>query len=142
MTIDTILEADIPAAFWTVPYDGARFGTPEFGEGANCQAFAYALLRRFGLAISDFRSSDLWNDTVETETVSELAPLDLLLFNGTADPYGAHIGVYLGEGRVIHLSRRVGKPTVWPFERFASEAGYEVFIGAKRACLSAATGSS
>ena len=91
------------------------------------------MLRHFGRAISDFRSSTLWEDTRETVRVTGvLQPLDLLLFNPTADPYGAHIGVWLGEGRVIHLSKRVGIPVVWPLERFARERGYEILIGAKR----------
>src|SRR3954471_23808362 len=130
--VEAIADGDIPAAFWVVPYNAERFGAREIAAGANCQAFAYALLRHFGRDISDLRSSDLWEDTRETERVAELAPLDLVLFNRTADPYGAHVGVYLGAGRVIHLARRVGRPAVWPLERFACESGYEVFIGAKR----------
>lgn len=139
---EAIAEADIPAAFWSAPYRGECFSAVDIAAGANCQAFAYALLRHFGRPISDFRSSDLWNDTSETERVTDLAPLDLLLFNATADAYGAHVGVHLGEGRVIHLSQRVGKPAIWPLERFAHEPGYEVFIGAKRVRPCAATGSS
>jgi cell wall-associated NlpC family hydrolase len=138
---EVIADGDVPAAFWHVPYDAECFGVRDVAAGANCQAFAYALLRHFGRDVSDFRSSDLWEDTRETERVADLAPLDLVLFNRTADPYGAHVGVYLGGGRVIHLSQRVGKPAVWPIERFAREPGYEVFIGAKRV-RRAATGSS
>src|SRR5258707_14616877 len=85
---DPIADSDVPAAFWRVPYDAERFGVRDVAAGANCQAFAYALLRHFGRDVSDFRSSDLWEDTRETERVAELAPLDLLLFNRTADPYG------------------------------------------------------
>ena len=93
-----------------MPYRGECFPARDIAAGANCQAFAYALLRHFGGAISDFRSSDLWDDVRETERVRDLEPLDLLLFNRTADPYGAHVGVWLGEGRVIHLAKRVGLP--------------------------------
>ena len=125
-----------------MPYRGACFPVSDIASGANCQAFAYALLRHFGRAISDFRSSDLWDDASETERVRDLEPLDLLLFNRTTDPYGAHVGLYLGEGRVIHLAKRVGLPAVWPLERFAREPGYEVFIGAKRVRPCAAPGSS
>ncbi len=131
-TIAASADADIPSAFWTVPYRGEYFPAHDIAAGANCQAFAYALLRHFGLAIPDFRSSDLWDDTGETERVADLAPLDLLLFNHTADAYGAHIGVYLGAGRVIHLAKRVGAPAIWPLERFTHEPGYETLIGAKR----------
>jgi cell wall-associated NlpC family hydrolase len=122
----------VPARFLDVPYDGARFAVADIAPGANCQAFAYALLRHFGRAICDMRSSELWEDTAQTARVTELQPLDLLLFAATPDPYGAHIGVYLGEGQVIHLSKRVGKPAIWPLDRFAREEGYKVFIGAKR----------
>lgn len=127
---------DIPPFFFDIPYDGARFAVDDIRGGANCQAFAYALLRHFGRTISDFRSSDLWDDIGETERVTDLQPLDLLLFNRTADPYGAHVGVYLGEGRVIHLSQRVGKPAIWALEDFRRAPGYEVFIGAKRVKIS------
>jgi cell wall-associated NlpC family hydrolase len=137
-----IHDHDIPAHFWSVPYDFACFPAHDLSQGANCQAFAYALLRHFGHAISDFRSSVLWDDTRETvRVIGPLGPLDLLLFNPTADPYGAHVGVYLGEGRVIHLAKRVGRPAVWPLERFARERGYEILIGAKRV-MSAAPKSS
>jgi lipoprotein Spr len=75
----------------------------------------------------------LWDDTRETVRVTgPFEPLDLLLFNPTTDSYGAHVGVYLGEGRVIHLAKRVGVPVIWPLDRFACERGYETLIGAKR----------
>lgn len=142
----TAIEQKIPPEYFSIPYDGARFSVGDIASGANCQAFAYALLRHFGRSISDFRSSDLWADERETERVTDLQPLDLLLFNRTADPYGAHVGVYLGEGMVIHLSQRVGKPAIWALDDFRSAPGYEVFIGAKRVkisnVISAATKSS
>jgi cell wall-associated NlpC family hydrolase len=125
-------EPEIPPYFFDVPYDAARFAVADIRAGANCQAFAYALLRHFGRHISDFRSSDLWQDTTETERVDTPQPLDLLLFNKISDSYGAHVGVCLGEGRVIHLSKRVGKPAIWTMDQFAQAPGYETFIGAKR----------
>ncbi|HWD26174.1 MAG TPA: hypothetical protein VG387_03350 [Rhizomicrobium sp.] len=128
-----IHDHDIPAHFWSVPYVGALHAARDISQGANCQAFAYALLRHFGRTISNFRSSNLWDDTQETVRVTgPLEPLDLLLFGPTQDAYGAHVGVWLGEGRVIHLAKRVGSPVVWPLERFAIERGYEILIGAKR----------
>ena len=140
------IELQIPPDFFAIPYDCARFCVDDIAGGANCQAFAYTLLRHFGLSISDFRSSDLWDDDRETERVTDLQPLDLLLFNRTTDPYGAHVGLYLGESKVIHLSQRVGKPAIWALEDFRRAPGYEVFIGAKRVkisnAISAATKSS
>jgi lipoprotein Spr len=117
-----------------VRYSGAHI--PHAGralsEGANCQHFAYELLRANGRSIGDFRSSDLWDDARDTQIVTGRAPLDLLLFNKTADPYGAHVAVYLGGNRAIHLSKRIGLPAIWTLEKFAAEPDYAHFIGAKR----------
>lgn len=127
----------IPDRFWQVPYNATHYpgasGISGLEGGANCQLFAYELLRSFGRDLPPLRSSDLWNDTDHTAVVAgEIEPLDLLLFNRTTDPYGAHIAVALGGGQAIHLSRRVGTPVVWPFARFLEEPDYAVLIGAKR----------
>ena len=61
------------------------------------------------------------------------APLDMLLFSPTADPYGAHVGVCVGDGRVLHLCAEVGVPAVWELDDFAKRDRYRVVIGAKRA---------
>jgi cell wall-associated NlpC family hydrolase len=127
----------IPDEFWDVPYDGVRFpGAPGVsgpGGGANCQLFAYELLRHNGFVIGDLRSSELWDDTEYTTLVDEeLAPGDLLLFHNKPQAWGAHVTVYLGEGRAIHLARRVGRPATWTLADFAADPLYISFIGAKR----------
>jgi lipoprotein Spr len=126
------LDSDIPARFWSIPYNAARFRVDDVTCGANCQSFAYALLRHFGRSVSPLRSSELWDDRRETQQVATLRPLDLVLFNGMAKAFGAHVGVYLGNGRAIHLSSRVGLPAVWTLDRFSREPGYEFLVGAKR----------
>ncbi|MEU6810164.1 hydrolase [Streptomyces sp. NPDC046831] len=129
----------LPAAFWTVPYDGARHpGAPGAerppvpAAGANCQLFAYAVLRHFGLAPPPLRSSELWADTRFTVRVPRARPLDLLLFNATDDAYGAHVGVWVDEDAVLHLSREVGRPAVWRTADFAARERYRVLVGVKR----------
>jgi murein DD-endopeptidase / murein LD-carboxypeptidase len=101
-------------------------------DGANCQRFAYELLRANGRAIGDLRSSDLWADTRDTMCVTDLEPLDLLLFNRTPDAWGAHVALYLGDERAVHLSKQVGRPVIWTLEQFTAEPRYRCFIGAKR----------
>jgi cell wall-associated NlpC family hydrolase len=101
-------------------------------SGANCQRFAYELWRHYGYEIANFRSQELWNDAAWTFVVKRLRPLDLLLFNRDPEARGAHIGVYLGDHRVIHLSKQMGKPVVWPLEEFARHDRYKIFLGAKR----------
>lgn len=126
----------VPPEFLRVPYRGDRYprapGGSRLADGANCQEFAYALLRHFGRRIGDLRSSNLWNDCVYTKHVEQLEPLDLLLFNKAADPFGAHVSVYLGEGKAIHLAKKIGNPATWPLEEFQCHPEYAKYIGAKR----------
>jgi lipoprotein Spr len=129
--------ADIPTRFWSVPYDATRIpsdsGPADISDGANCQLFAYTLLRHFGVNVPPFRSSELWEDHDHTTVVTDdFAPLDLLLFGATSDAWGAHVGVSLGANRAIHLSQRVGLPAVWTLARFRVEDDYRILIGAKR----------
>jgi cell wall-associated NlpC family hydrolase len=141
--MDSLLH-QLPAAFWTVPYVGSRFpgapggtGLSGLEEGANCQLFAYAVLRHFSLAPPDLRSSELWADTRATARVSVAQPLDLVLFNATDDAYGAHVGVWVTEGRVLHLCAEVGRPAVWEATDFAKRQRYRVLIGFKRVVATA-----
>ncbi|MFD1050073.1 hydrolase [Kibdelosporangium lantanae] len=105
---------------------------PSLEEGANCQLFAYEVLRYFGLAPPDLRSSELWADTQATARVSVAQPLDLVLFNSAVDAYGAHVGVWVNEGRVLHLCAEVGRPVVWEMTEFVKRQRYRVLIGIKR----------
>lgn len=130
----------IPAPFWAVPYNGAIAPvpgtTPSLAAGANCQVFAYALLRHFGFLVAQLRSSELMADTTSTIQVSaDPEPLDLLLFNRDAEAFGAHIAVYLGGEQAIHLSKAVGFPAIWSLARFANTARYATCVGVKRPIL-------
>lgn len=126
----------VPARFMSVRYSGACYpgapGVIGLAEGANCQCFAYELLRHFGRPLPPLRSSELWADAHYTQQVINLEPLDLLLWNSTWEPWGAHVAVYLGDERAVHLSRAVGVPAVWPLTEFPKHPHYLVFIGAKR----------
>jgi lipoprotein Spr len=127
----------IPAQFWRIKYDQHHDGNaphlPSISESPNCQNFAYALLKHFGYEISPFRSSNLWEDTEETVVVTgELQALDLLLFNRTSSPWGAHVALYLGDGKAIHLSKKESMAVIWQFNQFQMLPEYRIFIGAKR----------
>ncbi len=124
----------LPEWLTTVPYDGSRIpGSPgDPAAGANCQVYAYAVLRHFGLAAPDLRSRELWHDTASTSPVAEPAPLDLALFNRTADPFGAHLGVWTDDDRVLHLCTEIGTPAVWTLTQFAARERYRTLIGFKR----------
>jgi lipoprotein Spr len=127
----------IPKHFWQIRYDQNHDADtptlPSVSDSPNCQNFAYGLLKHFGFEVSPFRSSNLWQDSSETYVVSDaLSPLDLLLFNRTKNPWGAHVALYLGEDRAIHLSKKQSGPAIWSLAQFLELPEYRTFIGAKR----------
>jgi len=126
----------IPEEFYNVEYASARVpgveNQSDLSLGANCQVFAYALLEENGLHVPNDRSSELWSDTSYSEAVTEFEALDLMLYNSTSDAYGAHVAVYIGEGRIIHLSLQNGRPEITTHICMLSIEKYKCFIGAKR----------
>ncbi len=125
----------LPLRFFEVRYEGSQIpaGDNGLGRGANCQRYAYAVLRYFDIVLPPYRSSDLWADRVHTRLVEgELRPLDLLLFGPDSNPYGAHVGLWTGPDGVLHLAKSVGLPAIWSLEQFAERSEYRTLIGAKR----------
>ncbi|HJV09424.1 MAG TPA: hypothetical protein VJ653_07070 [Acidimicrobiales bacterium] len=126
----------VPAWFWDVPYVGSQVpGAVPRGslrEGGNCQLWAYELVGALGFVVGDLRSDDLWHDVEWTRHVEDPAPLDLVLFAASPDPWGAHVGVWTSPGRVAHLCEEVGRPAVWTLDEFAARDRYRVRIGCKR----------
>ena len=129
------LLATLPVRFRAVHYDGAKIPdrSHDLADGANCQRYAYAVLAHFGVELPPWRSSELWADEALTEAVTVLEPLDLLLFNRTEEPFGAHVAVYAGQGQALHLAKSVGQPALWSLAEFAERPECRVLIGGKRA---------
>lgn len=101
--------------------------------GANCQVFAYHLLRLHQFIVPEYRSSELWADTEFSEVITEnFEPLDVLFFHKKNESYGAHVAVYLGDNQVVHLAKQVGKPVIWKMETFFEYPKYKFLLGAKR----------
>lgn len=124
----------LPTRFHSVRYESSRIpdGRHDLSGGANCQLYAYAVLANFGIQLPPWRSSELWTDAELTRGVTSFEPRDLLLFNRSAEPFGAHIAVYAGSGQALHLAKSVGQPAVWALEQFAVREEYSVLIGGKR----------
>ena len=126
----------IPKEFMSIRYnpriipDGTAHQLLE--TGANCQVFAYALLKYNGKKVPDLRSMELWEDKEFSTVADHFLPLDILFFKKDKQPWGAHLGVYLDNNRVIHLSRKVGKPVIWNLSDFPKIPAYQVLIGGKR----------
>jgi murein DD-endopeptidase / murein LD-carboxypeptidase len=126
----------IPDHFMSVRYNPANYpGAPSFSgleKGANCQVFAYAFLNHHGLKLPPLRSSELWEDTTHTRKVSVYQPLDLILFGPNFDAFGAHVGVFVGEGIVLHLSAAHGMPLLESISLMQQLPRYRCVIGGKR----------
>src|ERR1700733_3435889 len=101
-----------PPGLWQGPYmlwAGPGCDTPpSWLDGSNCQRFAYGVLAMFGLACPPLRSSDLWDDHASTTIVQDPGPLDLVLYNKTANPFGAHVALWMAPGEILHLCHEVG----------------------------------
>jgi len=105
-------------------------GSP--AAGANCQVYAYAVLALFGRRVPPHRSSELWSDAELVHVPrDEAADLDLVLFNRTSDPWGAHVAVVMGSG-LLHLCREIGVPAVWAWRDFAERDEYREIVGLVR----------
>lgn len=124
----------IPQFFFSVRYNSEKYPGNANGiiEGANCQQFCFELLRYFGFEIGVMRSSDLWVDNEWTRQVSEPEVFDLLLFNDSEESYGAHVGIYIGDDQVLHLSKEIGVPIVWNINEFFVRSSYKALVGIKR----------
>jgi hypothetical protein len=100
-----------PSGLWQVPYTlsaGPASDTPpSWLDGSNCQRFAYGVLALFGLACPPLWSSDLWDDRAATAVVRDPDPLDLMLYNRTADPFSAHVAVWMAPGEILHLHKSI-----------------------------------
>jgi len=127
---------EIPDRFKNVKYVASRIPGAEnefdLTLGANCQVFAYNFLRDFGLNPPSYRSSELWADTEFSEVVTEFKSLDIMMYNNSSDPYGAHVGVYVGDGIVYHLSLSNNVPELERHLDLLQQSNYRFFIGAKR----------
>ena len=127
---------EVPKSFMDVSYESSRIpgveNQADLTLGANCQVYIYALLNHFGKNIPNFRSSELWDDIVFTKKVSDFHALDIMMYNDSVNAYGAHVGLYLGDQRVVHLSKDNGIPKVELHDELIKQRKYSVFIGAKR----------
>lgn len=123
-----------PDWMWTTPYVGEQHPLASdlapLAHGANCQRYAYAVLALYRRTVPALRSSELWvHDGLQHVSASDVQPLDLVLVNRTADPFGAHVGVHVGADAVLHLCAEAGRPTVWTYAELAARDRYHVLLG-------------
>lgn len=130
------LTFEIPHRFAKVSYNAERIpgvkDQDDLIQGANCQVYAYEFLRHFGKNAPQLRSSELWSDSKYTKETKPFRFLDLMLYNKTPKAYGAHVGVYIDAGCVLHLSYEIGHPVIQTHKGLMLNEKYKCFIGAKR----------
>lgn len=101
--------------------------------GANCQVFAYALLRHYGYIVPDLRSSELWEDVDFSKKITaNYQPFDILFFHKKEAAYGAHLAVYIGDNQAIHNAKKIGNPVIWDMVTFFEYPAYQYLLGGKR----------
>lgn len=126
----------IPDRLRAVRYNAGHFpgapGVDGVVGGANCQQYAYAVLRHQGFALPDLRSSELWLDRDHTTIVDGMEPFDLVLVHDNPDAWGAHVGLCVGADLVLHLSRKIGIPAIEPLGALRERPEYQCLIGFKR----------
>ena len=130
---------EVPQHFFEVWYDHECYPGSAAAKrlsngpaGANCQHFAYELLRWHGKELLNFRSRELWEDVTWTMKVDSYQPLDLMLYNSKNEAFGAHLALVLDDDKFIHLSKELGHAVIWGQQQFLEKPAYRYFLGAKR----------
>lgn len=108
-------------------------GAADLNGGANCQSYAFAMLRLFGVAIPPHRSSELFVDpNLAHVSVSDATTLDLVLFSDYEEAWGAHVALCLNSSELVHLSADVGRPSIWTWTDFAVRMRYSTVVAVLR----------
>jgi hypothetical protein len=133
----------IPAHLADVRYSASHFpgavGVVGVEGGANCQQYAYAVLRHHGFTLPDLRSRELWQDRDYTAVTDRMEPFDLVLVHDNPDSWGAHVGLCVGADLVLHLSRKIGVPAIETLAELQQRDAYRYLIGCKRPLRRAST---
>ena len=99
---------------------------------ANCQVYAYEILRYNWKHVPDLRSSEMWEDINYSKKVNKYTPLDLLFFNKNAESWWAHVWLYIWNNKVIHNTNKTWWVEIWDLELFKEYDEYKVLLWWKR----------
>ena len=130
---------ELPDTYWEVRYVGARYpgstavhARPGLADGANCQLFAYEVLRHFGLAPARTALERAVVGHATTPTRDGAAPLDLVLVNTTPTRGAPTSASGPATTRCSTCAPRSGRPALWNMAMFAARPSYRVLVGFKR----------
>ena len=77
------------------------YGSENPDTGLDCSAFTQAVYKKFGIDLPRY-SNDQRSGGIEIASIKDALPGDLLCFNG-------HVGIYMGDNKMIHASSGSGK---------------------------------
>lgn len=101
-------------------------------NGANCQVYAYEILRLNWKNVPDLRSSEMWEDNKFSEKVKSVKILDLLFFNKNNEAWWSHVWLYIWNNKVIHNTNKTGWVEIWDLEEFKKYEDYKILLWWKR----------
>ena len=89
------------------PY--SRGGSLETGRATDCSGFVQYIYQKSNIDLPRSSSEQAQTGTVVTRTLdlAKLAPGDLLFF-GQGGSHISHVGIYMGDGQMIHCASRRG----------------------------------
>lgn len=76
------------------------YGGTNLNSGVDCSGFTSSVLKHFGIYVSRTSTSQA-NDGVRIKK-SELQPGDLVFFNTGGNSRISHVGLYIGDNKIIH----------------------------------------
>lgn len=77
------------------------------GSSTDCSGLVHGLLSRLGIASPRTSSEFLLNAMIESTptTLAHVRPLDVLIFESGSSSSGLHVGLFLGDGNVLHVRK-------------------------------------
>lgn len=106
--------ADFALQFVGNPY---RYGGTSLTEGADCSGFVMSVYANFGVSLPHSANADRKKGT-GVASIEEAIPGDLVCYSG-------HVGIYIGNGQIVHASNsRTGI--------IVSNAHYDTILAVRR----------
>lgn len=110
--VEVVYKKDTPYnEFLGIPY---QFGG-EGKEGIDCSSFTQKYFRKLGISLGRSSREQFNGDGLEEVRVEDLKNNDLLFFKENPSEEISHVAVYIGDGKMVHSSKREGGVAISDF---------------------------